>query len=187
MSMRIINLTRPGLLLKNREAETYLDSKICHFLQEHKITRIQEICSKSNLRCLKVGLIELNIKAKFDRSISLLTATFALLSITGASVLVLSSSFIIIFYLNYISFSELGLLLAFFTIAITIFDYPTGTLADTIGTKKVLFLAYSTLGISLTILFLSNTFFGFLIAQFLSGFGYAQLSGTLEAWYINNY
>ncbi|MFX0092821.1 MAG: hypothetical protein ACFFBD_13775, partial [Candidatus Hodarchaeota archaeon] len=114
--------------------------------------------------------------------ITLLTSIYALFSIVGASALVLSSSFMVIFYLNYISYAELGLLFAISTISIAALDYPTGTLADTIGTKKVLLLAYGSLGISWILLYMSNSFLGFTLAIIVAAFGYSQLSGTLEAW-----
>ncbi|MFX1250402.1 MAG: MFS transporter [Promethearchaeota archaeon] len=131
-------------------------------------------------------------QVKYQRSIlinpiALLTSTYALFSLVGASALVLSSSYIIIFYLNHISYTELGILFAISTVSIAVLDYPTGTLADTIGTKKVLFIAYLSFCISWIILCISNSFFGFLIAIVIAALGHSQLSGTLEAWYANRY
>ncbi|MFX0062267.1 MAG: MFS transporter [Candidatus Hermodarchaeota archaeon] len=131
-------------------------------------------------------------QVKYQRSIlfnpiTLLTSTYALFSLFGASALVLSSSYIIIFYLNHISYAELGILFAISTVCIAFLDFPTGTLADTIGTKKVLVVAYISFCISWIVLFISNSFFGFVIAIVIAALGHSQLSGTLEAWYANRY
>ncbi|MFX1534061.1 MAG: MFS transporter [Promethearchaeota archaeon] len=133
-----------------------------------------------------------NINVKYQKTviispITLLTSVYALFSLVSASALVLSSSYIVIFYLNHISFAELGFLFAISTICIAVLDYPTGALADTIGTKKVLIIAYSSFMISWIILFISESIFGFILAILIAALGHSQLSGTLEAWYANRY
>lgn len=103
----------------------------------------------------------------------------------------LSNAFVQIFILLYIievlGFYQAGIVLGINLITASIVDYPTGGLADTIGHKKVLLLAYTFHILFYGIILLATTFDHFVIASIIWAIAFAQESGALEAWFDNSY
>lgn len=103
----------------------------------------------------------------------------------------LSNAFVQIFIFLYIidelGYYKAGLVLGINLIASSIFDYPTGGLADTIGHKTVLLIAYVFHIGFYTIILFAATFNQFVIASIIWAMAYAQESGALETWFDNSY
>ncbi|MHA1966662.1 MAG: hypothetical protein ACW964_02555 [Candidatus Hodarchaeales archaeon] len=99
----------------------------------------------------------------------------------------MSGTFFILKALEYVSYEELGILLAVqFTVQIII-DYPTGTVGDWIGQKYVYASALLFFSTGFFIFALAKSFDLHLIAFILLGIANAQNSGAWRAWYDNNY
>ncbi|MCE7736932.1 MAG: MFS transporter [Candidatus Heimdallarchaeota archaeon] len=107
------------------------------------------------------------------------------------SIRTLSNAFVQIFVLLYIievlGFYQAGIVLGINLIASSIIDYPTGGLADTIGHKKVLLIAYVFHILFYGIILIASTFDHFVIASLIWAIAFAQESGALEAWFDNSY
>lgn len=112
----------------------------------------------------------------------------AVLLIVGYSVIHwLTQTFVVLYALEYLTWTELGIVLAVQISIQIILDYPTGTIGDWIGQRWVMVIT-STLYISFYFIFsLSRTFEAFFWAYIILGIATAQESGALEAWYQNNY
>jgi MFS family permease len=81
----------------------------------------------------------------------------------------------------------LGIVLSisFFVTAIT--DYPTGVLADWIGHKRVLSMAYIFFGVSSLVLAFSSNFYHLVLAFVFLALANGQSSGALQSWFDNRY
>jgi MFS family permease len=77
---------------------------------------------------------------------------------------------------------EIGVVAAIMTIVTLIADIPTGIVADKYGRKTSLVLGDLLLGLSFGVLALSRSFWMFCIYAFMSGLGWALLSGAEEAY-----
>ncbi|MFW9917170.1 MAG: MFS transporter [Candidatus Thorarchaeota archaeon] len=117
---------------------------------------------------------------------SLATKYFILFSTQIAQVQI-ASTFLVLFLLEMVSFEELGLLLAIQFILTALLDYPTGALADAIGHRVVLTLAYCTYAIGILFLLTAGSFIGFVPWVILNAIGISQESGALQSWFDNNY
>ena len=71
-------------------------------------------------------------------------------------------------------------------ILLAIFDYPTGTISDKIGRKKIASHGFITWGISLLIFAYSNHYTYFLISMILMALGLALISGAPGAWLVDH-
>lgn len=71
-------------------------------------------------------------------------------------------------------------------ILLAIFDYPTGTISDKIGRKKIASYGFITWGISLLIFSYSNHYTYFLISMIFMALGLALISGAPGAWLIDH-
>lgn len=65
-------------------------------------------------------------------------------------------------------------------------DLPTGSWADRFGRKRIILAGFAARAVSMLILSLSPSMPGILAAAVLSGFGWAQLSGAVEAFLHDN-
>ncbi|MFX1284456.1 MAG: hypothetical protein ACFFB5_12425 [Promethearchaeota archaeon] len=99
----------------------------------------------------------------------------------------ISSMFIILFLLDTLESTEVGILFAVSYLILTLIDYPTGVLGDLIGYKKVMMLAYFFHIISFILLIFSETFVPLLFYSACSAIASSQESGALESWFDNNY
>ncbi|MFW9914851.1 MAG: MFS transporter [Candidatus Thorarchaeota archaeon] len=109
------------------------------------------------------------------------------LSSTQVSQAQIASTFVVLYLLDIVSWAELGLLLAIQFSLTALLDYPTGALADAIGHKRVLALAYTTYIFAILFLLAANSFIELLPWVVLASVGVSQESGALQAWFDNNY
>ncbi len=87
----------------------------------------------------------------------------------------------IFFFLRYLDFKQITILSATLVIVSILFEIPTGAIADVIGRKTTLILAYALGAISLTMIGFSTTFSMFMFATILYAINRALYSGSLEA------
>jgi len=89
---------------------------------------------------------------------------------------------IVLFYKeNGLSMQDIMVLQALYSLALVIFEVPSGYFSDTIGRRNSL-ITGSVLGTFGFIIYsLSHSFFGFLCAEMILGFGYSFISGTDSA------
>ncbi len=97
------------------------------------------------------------------------------------------ATFIILFLLEAISWEQLGILLAVQMAVQLLFDYPTGALGDAIGHRWVLSGAYIGYVIANIFLVIADSFSVLLVYAIIAALAGSQESGTLIAWYDNQY
>lgn len=85
-----------------------------------------------------------------------------------------------------INLLQLGLIMGVYSATIVLLELPTGGLADAIGRKKVALLAYTIDILASVLIFLSFSFWGFLVGMVLMGIARALNSGALDAWYVDS-
>ncbi|MHA2232332.1 MAG: MFS transporter [Candidatus Hodarchaeales archaeon] len=129
----------------------------------------------------RLGIAEMS-----PQSQSLATRFFFLRSSQTAQ-LQIASTYLILFLLDIITYTELGLLLAVQFGLTALLDYPTGALGDAIGHKNVLILAYCFYAISILFLLASNSLIGLIPFAVLTAVAASQESGALRSWFDNNY
>ena len=113
--------------------------------------------------------------------------SFFLFEISFSFIYWLAFTFIILHVLTYLSFAELGILIATYLTVQFFTDYPTGVFGDWIGQRWVMFFGVLLLGLSYLQFAISNSFAGFFIAYILFGLAEAQRSGAYQSWFDNNY
>ncbi|MHA2273071.1 MAG: MFS transporter [Candidatus Hodarchaeales archaeon] len=116
-----------------------------------------------------------------------LAMKFCVLNSTQIAQAQVASTFLVLFLLEVISFTELGILFAIQFGLMALLDYPTGALGDAIGHKMVLAFAYCCYAISIIFLLIGNSFVEFVIYAALTALGGSQESGALQSWFDNNY
>jgi MFS family permease len=88
-------------------------------------------------------------------------------------------AFLLLFFIeNGISFSQIGILYAVREICITVFEIPSGIIADTYGRKKSLIAAFGLYILSFLVFYVSKDFSLLCIAIIINGIGDAFRSGT---------
>jgi MFS family permease len=85
---------------------------------------------------------------------------------------------IIIFFLDKVSYTELGVIMGASMIASILFEIPSGVLADILGRKKIVILGELLAITELALLVLFQNFWGFLISGLIGGIGIACISGA---------
>lgn len=128
----------------------------------------------------------LGIQSLPEKSATLMR-TYLLLSLSGAFLESLSSTFFILFAYDQIGIAQASIVMSVMLLVQLITDYPSGSLGDWIGQRRVLTIANLFYVISYLLLTISNTFSGFLILAIFFGLGNAQASGALETWLDNNF
>jgi MFS family permease len=89
---------------------------------------------------------------------------------------------IVLFYKeNGLSMQDIMVLQALYSLALVIFEVPSGYFSDTIGRRNSLVAGSVLCTIGFFIYSLSHSFFGFLFAEMILGFGYSFISGTDSA------
>ncbi|MFX1537188.1 MAG: MFS transporter, partial [Promethearchaeota archaeon] len=99
----------------------------------------------------------------------------------------LASSFMIIYLLQFVSVFELGIIMGTAFLTAAIMDYPTGALADLLGVRTVMLIAYTGFILSWTLYLIAQNFLLFVLIAIIWGFSLAQASGTGLAWFYNSY
>lgn len=82
---------------------------------------------------------------------------------------------------------QVGLLTAVYSVTIVLLEVPTGSLADTLGRKRVALLAYGFIAAASAVFLFSFSFPIFLLSFVLNGIGRALSSGALDAWFVDTY
>lgn len=80
---------------------------------------------------------------------------------------------------------EIGLVLACASLALTVFDYPSGNVADMFGRKKTLGCGFLVWGAGLLLYAFAHRFLGFIFAMVIWSLGVALISGVPEAWFVD--
>ena len=88
----------------------------------------------------------------------------------------------LLFLLNYITFPQAAVLQSIGLLTTVISEVPTGALADLIGKKKTLHLAFLLTGTGEIIMAFSNSYPQFIISYIILNIGYSFYSGTMEAF-----
>lgn len=99
----------------------------------------------------------------------------------------ITGTFFVLYLLEFLNFSEIGVLFAVGWFIIAIMDYPTGAWSDSIGPRNVLIIANILFAISGIIFLFSDNFTLFLLSEILAGLGFSQESGALQSWFDNAY
>ncbi len=86
-----------------------------------------------------------------------------------------------------LSFTQIGLIFIANSIAMFLFEIPTGAIADTFGRKVSVGLAYLTAGLAYLAMLLSGANFWLLfVFHFIAGIGWTMESGAFEAWFVDS-
>ncbi len=99
----------------------------------------------------------------------------------------ISGMFIILYLLDTLESTQVGILFALSYLILSLIDYPTGVLGDIIGYRKVLLIAYLFHIFSFILLIFSESFVPLLLYSALSAIASSQESGALESWFDNSY
>lgn len=87
----------------------------------------------------------------------------------------------LLFFLQYLSFTQVAVIGALTTVSANIFEIPTGAIADLIGRKWTLFLSFILSAIGLLVISSGNSFLVFAIGRIINGLGSSFYSGTHES------
>ncbi len=91
-------------------------------------------------------------------------------------------AFLILFFLEKgLSFFAIGMLYAVREITVTIFEIPSGVIADAFGRRRTMILAFIFYIISFIVFFFAHSYYGFLLAMILFSLGEAFRSGNHKA------
>lgn len=85
-----------------------------------------------------------------------------------------------------ISKEQIGLLLTIYFVCLSIFDFPTGAIADKWGRKRTYLSGVGMYGCGLVLYGTSTKFELFAISEILLALGSAFMSGSLIAWYYSS-
>jgi MFS family permease len=99
----------------------------------------------------------------------------------------ISGMFIILYLLDTLESTQVGVLFALSYLILSLIDYPTGVLGDIIGYRKVMLIAYFFHICSFILLLFSESFIPLLLYSALSAIASSQESGALESWFDNSY
>ena len=140
-----------------------------------------------------VSLINwLGIQNYDNRSIALIKRYFSLLPLLTA-IQWLADAFLILFILDKIGYELTGKAFATLFLIQALIDYPTGVLADWIGHKRVLFLAYMFHALTFGLLGFyslanpSDPYKYLMFVLIMRSVALAQESGCLQSWFDNSY
>ena len=99
----------------------------------------------------------------------------------------LSSTFLYLHVIDRLGYTALGTIMAIMFLVSAGTDFPTGVLADWLGHKWVLSIAYVLFSISYVLIAFANGFSQFVIAFIILALANGQASGALQSWFDNNY
>ena len=105
--------------------------------------------------------------------------------IFGLSTLI--TPFIVIYFreLNY-SFFQIAILTAIGSVAVVLFEVPTGAFADGLSRKYSVIIGYILSGIGVILVAFTQDFYIMLLLFTLMGLGITFISGAYEAWIVDN-
>ncbi|MFW9788620.1 MAG: MFS transporter [Candidatus Thorarchaeota archaeon] len=130
-------------------------------------------------RALSIAGLNLEAKQFISRATSLMLAySFAVM---------LTNTFLILHALEFVSLSELSLILAVQFAIQAVASYPAGAIGDWIGQRWVLFIAALSYGVGFIVLSQSFDVLSVLISFIFVAVAQSQEAGTYIAWFDNNY
>ena len=110
----------------------------------------------------------------------------AYMLMVNLSTMVFMGFYIFFLQANGLSYMEMTIVFAANFLALALFDLPTGNLADKYGRKRSILIGTVIFAIGLLVYALTSSFLLFLTAEVVLGVGSALLSGSLEAWYVDD-
>ena len=99
----------------------------------------------------------------------------------------LTNTFLILHALEFVTLTELSLILAVQFAIQALMSYPAGAIGDWIGQRWILFMAALMYGIGFILLSLSFNFLSVLLSFSFVAMAQSQEAGTYIAWFDNNY
>jgi MFS family permease len=135
----------------------------------------------ANLYHRALSISELNPEAK--RFISRATSLMLVYSFA----VMLTNTFLILHALEFVTLTELSLILSIQFLIQAIASYPSGAIGDWIGQRWVLFAAALSYGFGFVILSQSYNFLTVLLAFIFVALAQSQEAGTYIAWFDTNY
>jgi len=84
-----------------------------------------------------------------------------------------------------LSATQIGFILTITSLCLTIFDYPSGNIADVVGRRKTLAIGFVVWGVSFLLYAASSGFLQFTFSMVLWALGAALISGTPVAWFVD--
>ena len=95
--------------------------------------------------------------------------------------------FLIIYFVNLgFSFFQISIILAAYSISMFLFEIPTGAFADGFSRKYSVILGFVFCGITSIFIGLASSFWVLVFLFVLFGFSMTLISGSEEAWVIDN-
>ncbi|MHA1444382.1 MAG: MFS transporter [Candidatus Hodarchaeales archaeon] len=128
-----------------------------------------------------LGIDKIPIKAQH------IMRLFLILMSLSTFVQILSNTFFFLFSIDNIGFALTGVTLSFTFAVQLITDYPTGSLGDWIGQRRVLALSYIFYAFGFYLMSQAHTFVDFMMIGLVNGLAAGQISGTMQTWLDNNY
>jgi MFS family permease len=95
--------------------------------------------------------------------------------------------FSILFIIDELGFYQAGIIFSINVFLISILDFPTGGIADTIGYRTVMLISYVFYILFFYFLIQAEVLLDFIFAIVFYSIAIAQESGALESWFDNNY
>lgn len=108
------------------------------------------------------------------------------LVLSNLSTMVFMGFYIFFLQANGLSYTEMTIVFAANFLALALFDLPTGNLADRYGRKRSIVVGTFIFAVGLLIYALTSSFLLFATAEIVLGVGSALLSGSTEAWYVDD-
>lgn len=87
----------------------------------------------------------------------------------------------LLFFLQYLDFTQVAVIGALTTVSSNLFEIPTGAISDLIGRKWTLFWSFILSAVGLVVIFTGNVFLVFAIGRIINGLGQSLFSGTHES------
>lgn len=113
---------------------------------------------------------------------------YMMLDYFGMIIIILSSTFYILFVIDQIGFAQASVIVSLTMFVQLLTDYPSGSIGDWIGQRWVLTIANLCYMVVYFLLFLIDTnITSFIILATILGFANAMVSGALQTWLDNNY
>jgi MFS family permease len=84
-----------------------------------------------------------------------------------------------------LTFTEIGVVWSVSLFFSTLLDFPTGNFADIYGRKHAFVIGITSVGIGHVIYGMGSTLWVFYVAALFTGFGTAQISGSLTSWVVD--
>ncbi len=122
-----------------------------------------------------------------SHALKLLVSRYVLLASLIRAVTILSDTFLIIYVIDQVGYSEAGLLVSIWLVTQALTDYPSGILSDRLGQRWVLTISFLSYSGAYYYFSVANGFTDLMIAYLLFAMASAQESGALDTWFDNNY